>query len=140
MKESCFAWKILYHIPTIYQWYFQGIPNSEIEKQCKRCKVAMEDNKYCLWDCVKVQCILDWVLFLVPLTSLERHNRSFLEKSLTPRRKFHSNGEWLSVLQPYDTYGWIEMRMSARIMDLFTKRKHESGNRWVPICVQPGRI
>lgn len=69
IKESCFAWKILYQIPATNKWRFQHIRGPCAEKVCSRCQIAIEDVVHCLFECHKAKAVWNWIQFIMPLTS-----------------------------------------------------------------------
>lgn len=98
-------WQILYQIPTTNKWRFQGIPDLEANKICKRCELDIEDTKHCLWDCPKAREIWAWVSFLTPLTSLDP-NRTI---SLSPQQVLL--GDALNCLPAIPQHWWVALRV-----------------------------
>lgn len=107
VKESCFAWQILYQIPATNKWRHQGISNSEEEQQCKRCKGAIEDTKHCLLDCPKVRPIWEWVALLTPLTSQDNSRRI----AVSPQQALL--GEDLDCSPAIPQHWWSALRITS---------------------------
>lgn len=107
IKESCFAWQVLYQIAATNQWRFQGIPNSKADKLCGRCKEAIEDTLHCLWGCVKAKAIWNWVTFLVPLTSQDTDRVI----SITPQQALL--GDILNCSPTIPQHWWMALRVTT---------------------------